>query len=131
MINFKSIIYFLILFSIFVSPSVATSLEINGGSQTLDGDHTYDYVNITNGGVLYVTPYDGTGTTGRLNLTIVHDLNVDSTSSINGYKSGYRGGNWTTVALGGEPIGYGGGANGYACLGGTDGEGGGGSGGTV
>ena len=92
-------------------------LTINGGSQTLDGIQTYDYVNITNGGILYVTPYDGTGSTGRLILNVT-EINIDSTSSINGFKRGYRGGpyvhggNCALYSYGGERQGYGGGGNG-------------------
>lgn len=87
-------------------------LTINGGSQTLDGTHTYDYINITNGGILYVTPYNGTGTTGRLILNAI-EINIDNSSSINGFKRGYRGGASTNCsgAFGGELQGHGGGSN--------------------
>lgn len=67
-------------------------LTINGGSQTLDGTYTYDYVTITNGGILYITPYNGTGTTGTLTLNVTGDVIVDATSSINGNARGYTGG---------------------------------------
>jgi hypothetical protein len=92
-------------------------LTINGGSQTLDGTQTYDYVNITNNGTLFVTLYNGTGTTGRLILNAI-EVNVDSTSSINGFARGYRGGvAGTTISSnnggkGGELAGSGGGGNG-------------------
>lgn len=93
-------------------------LTINGGSQTLDGTYTYDYVNITNGGTLYITPYNGTGTTGRFILNAI-EVNVDSTSSINGFARGYRGGagghggniNADSGGKGGELANYGGGSN--------------------
>jgi len=68
------------------------SLEQNGGSITLRGNYTYDYVNLTNGGILYVAPYNGTVGSGMLNITINYDLNIDSTSSINGDSGGFRGG---------------------------------------
>lgn len=64
-------------------------LTINGGSQTLDGTNTYDYVNITNSGILHVTPYNGTGTTGRLILNSI-EVNVDRSSSIIGFKKRCR-----------------------------------------
>jgi len=67
-------------------------LTINGGSQTMDGTKLYNNVTITNGGVLYITAYNGTGTTGTLNLNIANTLTIDSTSSINGNLRGYRGG---------------------------------------
>ncbi len=86
-------------------------LTIDGGSQTLDGTYTYGNVNIINGGTLYVTPYNGTGTTGRLIINAT-TVNVDSSSSIIGLKRGYRGGASTNCsgAFGGERQGYGGGA---------------------
>lgn len=69
-----------------------TNLTINGGNQTLDGIRLYDNVTISNGGVLYITPYNGTGTTGTLILNVTGDVNIDSTSSINGNARGYLGG---------------------------------------
>ncbi len=116
-----------------ISVVSAASLEINGGSQTLYGNLSYDYVNITNGGILYVTAYNGTSGTGTLNLTILYDVTVDATSSINGSKRGYRGGTGTTGSgPGGEVAGNGGGINGWARCSPYDGSnnaGGGGSGG--
>ncbi len=109
-------------------------LTIDGGSQTLDGAHTYGIVTITNGGILYVTPYNGTGTTGTLILNAT-EVNVDNSSSIIGFKRGYRGGATTNCsgAFGGERQGYGGGANspangagggGYGTVGGNGASGG-------
>jgi hypothetical protein len=92
-------------------------LVINGGSQTLDGTKYYDNVTITNGGILYVTPYNGTGTTGTLILNVTYDINVDTTSSINGNSRGYRGGSQSGWggAWGGEGPGGGGGGVGPVC----------------
>jgi hypothetical protein len=122
-------------------------LNINGGSQTLNGIQTYDNINITNGGILYVTPYNGTGTTGTLTLNIT-EINVDNTSSIIGFKRGYRGGttfgvpgmSCDTDAYGGELQGYGGGSGGtrsgaggggYGTAGGNGSGGGSGIGGSI
>jgi hypothetical protein len=123
-------------------------LNIDGTSQTLDGIQTYDYVNITNGGILYVTPYDGTGTTGTLILNVT-EINVDNTSSIIGFKRGYRGGIKGTGGgcdnancYGGELQGYGGGSKatsgpkgagggGYGTVGGNGGGSGAGIGGPI
>jgi len=74
-----------------VGAAAAASLILNGGSQTLDGTQAYDYINITNGGILYVTAYNGAGTTGRLILNI-NEIDVDGTSSIIGTARGYTGG---------------------------------------
>lgn len=86
-------------------------LNINGGSQTLDGPQTYDYINITNGGILNITPYNGTGTTGTLILNAI-EVNVDSMSTINGYMKGYRGGAGSAAYNGGGHGGEGPGAGG-------------------
>lgn len=111
------------------------NLVINGGSQTLDGTKAYDNVTIANGGILYVTPYDGTGTTGTLILNVTGDVNVDSTSSINGNQRGWRGGAaGGNGGFGGEGTGGGGnggggnnggggGAGGYGGMGGIGGAG--------
>jgi hypothetical protein len=113
-------------------------LTINGGSQTLDGTYTYDYVNITNGGTLYITPYNGTGTTGRLILNAI-EVNIDSTSSINGLSRGYRGGagghgggyiDADSGGKGGELANYGGGSNNIGAFGYAGGGAGGGGYGT-
>ncbi len=70
----------------------AASLTLNGGSITLDGTQTYDSVSLTNGAVLYITPYDGTGTRGTLILKVSGDVNIDSASKIIGDARGYTGG---------------------------------------
>ncbi len=95
--------------------TIDPSLEQNGGSITLDGTHNYDYVNITNSGVVYVTAYNGTGTTGWLQLNVTYDVNIDATSSINGAGRGFGGG--------------GGGSGGAIGMGGAGGSGSGGGGG--
>lgn len=95
--------------------TIDPSLEQNGGSTTLYGNQTYDFVNITNGGIVYVAAYNGTAGTGELTLNVTYDLTVDSTSSINGSIKGYRGGSGGTAydgGYGGELAGFGGGQNG-------------------
>lgn len=109
-------------------------LTINGGSQTLNGTYSYDNVNITNGGILYVTPYNGTGTTGTLILNVTNNVYIDSTSSINGSGRGYLGGARGVKPAGGSGgSGPGGGSigqSGFQCFaGGWTGAGGGGGGG--
>lgn len=114
-------------------------LTINGGSQTLDGIHSYGNVSIINGGVLYVTPYNGTGTTGTLVLNVTNNVNIDSISSINGNSRGYLGGPGGSPSVGGGaggtgPSAGGNGESGFQCYSGgrIGGAGGGGAGyGTV
>ncbi len=103
-------------------------LTINGvsQSQTLDGTKDYDYVTITNGGILYITPYNDTGTTGTLILNVLGDVNIDSISSINGEGGGYLGGaSVGAISYGNGGTGTGAGSNG----GWGDSNGGGGGGG--
>ncbi len=107
------------------------NLTINGGSQTLDGIHRYDNVSITNGGILYITPYNGTGTTGTLVLNVTNNVYIDSTSSINGNSRGYLGGAGSSYPNGGNggsgPSAGGTGSSGFQCYsGGQIGAGGGG-----
>ena len=104
----------------------AASLEINGSSQTLYGNISYDYVNITNGSILYITAYNGTSGTGTLNLTVLYDVNIDATSSINGVGRGYLGGGISNYAnyCGKGGTGPGAGATASSCA--TSGGGGGG-----
>lgn len=97
--------------------TIDPSLELSGGSTTLHGTQVYDYVNLSNSAVLYVTAHNGTQDTGNLTLNLTYDLNVDSTSSINGASRGYRGGAGAAPytkagGTGGELAGAGGGSNG-------------------
>jgi len=96
----------------------AADLVVDGTTQTLDGTQSYGVVQVINGGVLQVTPYDGTGTTGTLHL-VADSIEVDSTSSIVADGGGYRG---QHNASGEGP---GGGAGGSCC---ADSGGGGGHG---
>ncbi len=108
--------------------TIDPSLEQNGGSITLDGIYNYDYVNLTNSAVLYISAYNGTGTTGTLILNTTYDVNIDATSSINGNERGYTGGSGGGVGGGGGGgSGAGGGSSGTAGTG-TLGSGGGGGG---
>lgn len=65
-------------------------LIINGITQTLNGLHTYDNVQIINGGILYVTAYDGSLDTGMLEIH-ANNILVDATSQINADARGFRG----------------------------------------
>ncbi len=76
------------------------SLEINGGSITLGGVHYYKTIEIKNGGQLFVTPYDGTASTGSLKL-IADSIRVDATSAIIADGRGYRGSRSTGEGPGG------------------------------
>ncbi len=104
-------------------PASAADLVIDGTSQTLDGTQSYDSVQIINGGVLYVTAYTGSGTTGTLHL-LADSVTVDSSSSIVASGRGYRG----QHNANGE--GPGGGQGGSCCPDSGGGGGHGGSGGT-
>ncbi|VVB60961.1 Uncharacterised protein [uncultured archaeon] len=109
----KRALLFIFLLS-FLPLADAASLTLNGGSTTLDGTQTYDSITLTGGAILYVTPYNGAGTTGTLILNVAGDVNVDSTSKIIGDARGYRGG------AGGSP---GGGFPCYYSVNGVGGEG--------
>jgi len=99
----------ILLFILFVliAPVNAASLDLSGGTATLYGTYNYDYVNLSAGAILYIAAYNGTAGTGSLNLTVLYDVNIDSTSSINGNGRGYRGGASNT---GGEGAGGGAGS---------------------
>jgi len=68
------------------------SLNLNGGSTTLDGTYYFDWLNLSNGAILSPTIYNGTGTTGNLTLFINKGINQDTTSSIIADYTGYQGG---------------------------------------
>ena len=64
-------LYALFAFMIFVlsgavSDIAAEDLIVDGTTLVLHGKVEYESVMIVNGGVLYVTPFDGTGDTGML-----------------------------------------------------------------
>lgn len=101
--------------------TIDPSIDQVGGSIELFGTLSYDFVNLTNGAILYIDNYDGTADTGTLTLNINYSVSIDSTSSINGNLRGYTGG------AGGAGSGSGvGGIGGY----GGSGPGGGAQGGT-
>lgn len=68
----------------------AQDLVVDGTTTDLSGAHVYDTVRIVNGGVLHVTPYNGAGTTGTLDLTATRVI-IDATSRIDGTGSGFTG----------------------------------------
>lgn len=112
---FKWILSILILLMI-VDVAAAVSLNQNGGSVSLNGAINYDFVNLTNGAILYINAYNGTATTGTLTLNVTYNVNVDATSSIigdsRGYRSGAGGVTGDLTAKGGEVASSGGGSNG-------------------
>ncbi len=81
--------------------TIDPSIDQSGGSISLNGNLSYDYVNLTNGAVLYINPYNGTAGTGELQLNVTYDVNIDATSSINGDTRGYRGGAGGDIYTGG------------------------------
>ena len=91
-----SVYLFCILFSIVTSilsvsnSCAADDLVLNGVSLSLSGEHTYNTINILNGGVLSVETYNGTPGTGTLTLK-ANNIYIDPTSSINADGKGYRG----------------------------------------
>jgi hypothetical protein len=74
----------------FVIPVVGESLIIDGTTVTLGGEHIYDLVWIKNGGILYVRPYNGTESTGKLSLK-ANEIIVEAGSAIIADYAGYRG----------------------------------------
>jgi hypothetical protein len=100
------------------------SLTIDGTTVQMYGNYTYDYVRVKNGGILQVTPYDGTPGTGLLNITAACEIRIDSTSKIEGVGNGFRGG---AAVPKGEIIGNNGEGPGFGEGGGTS-RGGGGAG---
>ncbi|MFC1634241.1 hypothetical protein ACFL5Z_05315 [Planctomycetota bacterium] len=100
----------------------AADLIVVGTTVTLYGDHEYDNVQIINGGILYVKPYDGTAGTGTLVID-ADSIVVDATSSINADGAGYRGtengnGEGPGGGEGGPTVMDGGGGGGYGGKGG-------------
>jgi len=87
----------------------AEDLVINGTTLMLHGELKYDNVVIVNGGVLYLTPFDGFGGTGMLTIK-AGSIVVDATSAINADGAGYRG------ILNGNGEGPGGGKGGTAAV---------------
>ena len=104
----------------FAGTALAADLVVDGTTTTLGGTLDYDSVQVINGGVLYVSSYDGDpSSTGTLHL-IADSIEVDGTSQIVATGRGYRG---QTNANGEGP----GGGQGGACC--QDAGGGGGHGG--
>lgn len=98
-------------------------LIINGTTMTLSGIQTFDNVEITNNGILNVAPYDGTSTSGILEIHAT-SIHVDATSIITADVVGYRGRSTSGCGEGdGAGCGYGWGGSG-AGYGGNGGNGG-------
>ena len=80
-----------VLLALFAAgPAFAQDLVVDNTTLTLDGTQTYESVSVVNGGVIYVTAYNGGGTTGTLQL-IADSVVVDASSSILASGAGYRG----------------------------------------
>lgn len=88
-------------------------LIINGTSSTLCGNHFYNDVQIINGAILYTDQYDGSTSTGWINIT-ANSIFLDSTSKIIATVRGYQGG---AGGSGGQN-----GSNGYGPGGGEGGQ---------
>lgn len=73
-----------------VRPTLAADLTVDATTYTTDGSFTYDNVYVINGGVLAVTDYTGSGTTGTLTIS-ASSIYVDSTSHIRANGAGYQG----------------------------------------
>ena len=68
----------------------AADLTVDGTTVTLNGSLTYDNVRVINGGVITVTDYTGSGTTGTLSIT-AETITVDSSSALSADGAGSRG----------------------------------------
>jgi hypothetical protein len=113
------------IFALLGSPAVivAEDLIVDGITLVLHGEVEYDNVFIMNGGVLYVTPFDGTGDTGMLSIK-AGSIFVDATSWINADGAGYRGiqngnGEGPGGGEGGATVWDGGGGGAYGGFGGN------------
>jgi hypothetical protein len=73
----------------------ANDLNVIGTINTLYGTQTYDNVNVTNGGIVYIAAKNGTAGTGTLILNVTGNVYIDSTSSIIGDSRGQPGGGAT------------------------------------
>lgn len=121
-------LYALFVFTFFVlsgavSDIAAEDLIVDGTTLVLHGEVEYESVMIVNGGVIYVTPFDGTGDTGMLILN-ADNIFIDTTSSINADGAGYRGiengsGEGPGGGEGGAAVWDGGGGGGYGGKGGN------------
>ena len=101
----------------------SNNLIINGGSQTLGGNQIFDCINITNGGILYIS-----SSAKNITLNATYYILVDATSKIVGDSRGEAGGSWKLQTTGTAGSGSGGG-DGGGYKDGVDGSGGGGGGG--
>ncbi|HEV3383241.1 MAG TPA: Ig-like domain-containing protein, partial [Gemmata sp.] len=91
---------------------------IDGTTVTIDGTHSFDSIQIINGGVLTETANTTTQTYG-LNLNVTNQVIVDSTSAINVTGDGYQAGRTTGNTTTGGATGSSGGS--YGGLGGLNG----------
>ncbi len=77
--------------------AVDTSCQVNATASLnrgcrFGGEHTFDVISVTNGGVICVTPFNGTDkvNTGNLVLKATVSITVDATSLITAKGDGYR-----------------------------------------
>ncbi|RME43655.1 MAG: hypothetical protein D6795_19130, partial [Deltaproteobacteria bacterium] len=81
---------FLLLLLFPASSGWAEDLIVDGEEVLLGGEATYDAVEIRNGGILRVAPYDGSEETGYLHL-VADSILIDENSRIDAANAGYRG----------------------------------------
>jgi len=79
----------LVIFSGLTSQARADSLIIDGTTVTLSGQFRYEKVEIINGGILFVGPYDGSA--GGSLVLRARSIFVDATSAIVADGAGFRG----------------------------------------
>ena len=104
-------------------PALAADLIVDGSPVTLSGSHTFENVQVINGGTLLVAPYDGSPGTGLLRL-FATNLVVDAASSISADARGFRGlenadGEGPGGGEGGDTVFDGGGGGGHGGRGGN------------
>lgn len=76
----------------FYDEPVGKDLIIDGEIVEIYGDKKYDHVSVINGGVIRVSPYNGTPETGELVIKSTYSIYIDETSMIDGNAAGFRGG---------------------------------------
>jgi len=103
-------------------------IKLDGTTETMCGNKTYDFIELKNGATLNICNYDGSNETkGKLFLNVTHNITVDKTSKIVGFGDGFRGTTDDGEGPGGGKYGLGtyggGGGGGYGNVGGAGGTG--------
>ena len=76
--------------ALLASQASAADLLVDGTTFTLSGERGFDTVEVVNGGVILVDPFDGGPDTGWLHIKASVVI-IDATSSINADEAGFRG----------------------------------------